>query len=209
MLAGRDFDARDRFDGSNAEQMPSVAIVNRSFAEHFFGKQSPIGRHIGQGDSSQAKPRVQIVGEVENSLYDGPRDGVPRQVFWAHSGFGRLRRVWWKCWRLTACFLARSETEMGCVSLLPGSPGGPLSSPSSIRMTHRISRGPETYPMFTNSVDSFLSPPLLAVCPSCVMAFVTVEIPCACSSEAWAICCMTCSMRCASASIAVRDVVTR
>jgi len=84
MLAGRDFDSRDRFDGSNAEQMPSVAIVNRSFAEHFFGKQSPIGRHIGQGDSSQAKPRVQIVGEVENSLYDGPRQGVPREVFWAH-----------------------------------------------------------------------------------------------------------------------------
>ena len=84
MLAGRDFDSRDRFDGSNAAQMPSVAIVNRSFAEHFFGKQSPIGRHIGQGDSSQAKPHVQIVGEVENSLYDGPRQGAPREVFWAH-----------------------------------------------------------------------------------------------------------------------------
>ena len=84
MLAGRDFDARDRFDGSNAEQMPSVAIVNRSFAEHFFGKESPVGRHIGQGDSGQAKPRVQIIGEVENSLYDGPRQGVPREVFWAH-----------------------------------------------------------------------------------------------------------------------------
>jgi predicted permease len=84
MLAGRDFDIRDRFDGSNAEQMPSVAIVNRSFAEHFFGKESPVGRHIGQGDSGQAKPRVQIIGEVENSLYDGPRQGVPREVFWAH-----------------------------------------------------------------------------------------------------------------------------
>ena len=84
MLAGRDFDSRDRYDGANAAQMPSVAIVNRSFAEHFFGKESPIGRHIGEGSSQYSKPRVRIVGEVEDSFYDGPRQGVRREVFWAH-----------------------------------------------------------------------------------------------------------------------------
>ena len=80
LLAGRDFDARDRAD-TDAEAMTSaVAIVNRKFAEHFFGKQSPIGRHIGWG-GEQGPLYIRIVGVVENSLFEGPRSGVHRQVF--------------------------------------------------------------------------------------------------------------------------------
>jgi len=85
LLAGRDFDGRDRFRGGDAQQMPSVALVNRSFAEHFFGNESPLGRHIGQGTSSDTKLNIRIIGMVEDSLYDSPRDGVPPQVFYAHS----------------------------------------------------------------------------------------------------------------------------
>jgi ABC-type antimicrobial peptide transport system permease subunit len=82
LLKGRDFDARERFDGRNVPLMPSAAIVNRKFAEHFFGQESPIGRHIGNmGDQTLA---IQIIGEVEDSLYEGPRQGVPMQVFYAH-----------------------------------------------------------------------------------------------------------------------------
>ena len=83
LVEGRDFDERDRFDGSNAGEVPSVVIVNRAFSEHFFGKRSCIGRHIGSGAGGE-KLNIRIVGEVENSLYGSPREGVPRQVFYAH-----------------------------------------------------------------------------------------------------------------------------
>jgi hypothetical protein len=58
-----------------------VAVVNREFAEHFFGAQNPIGRLIGCCHGPGTKPAIQIVGVAENSLFGGPRAGVRRQVF--------------------------------------------------------------------------------------------------------------------------------
>jgi predicted permease len=76
LLEGRDFDRRDS-GGENFR----TAIVNRKFATHFFGNQSPLGRHIGFGGGPKAKLDIEIVGMVEDSLYEGPREGVHRQVF--------------------------------------------------------------------------------------------------------------------------------
>jgi predicted permease len=81
LLQGRDFDERDRVDGGNDPQPWTVAIVNREFAEHFFGRQDPIGRRIGCCHGPDTKPSIRIVGVVENSLFAGPRAGVRRQVF--------------------------------------------------------------------------------------------------------------------------------
>ncbi len=75
LVEGRDFDGRDRGGAIRA------AIVNRAFATHFFGNQSPIGRHIGFGNGPESKRNIEIVGMVDNSLYEGPREGVHRQVF--------------------------------------------------------------------------------------------------------------------------------
>jgi predicted permease len=75
LLEGRDFDSRD--DGDRVR----VAIVNQRFARHFFGDRSPIGRHIGFGVGPSTKLDIEIVGLAEDSLYDGPRQGVRRQVF--------------------------------------------------------------------------------------------------------------------------------
>jgi predicted permease len=74
LVEGRDFDARD--GGSRF----TAAIVNREFATHFFGNRSAIGRHIGFGGRNTKLP-IEIVGVTDNSLYEGPRDGVHRQVF--------------------------------------------------------------------------------------------------------------------------------
>jgi predicted permease len=82
ILAGRDFDERDRFNGGDRDFTPTVAIVNRKFAEHFFGTQSPIGRHIGSGGPGH-KLSIEIVGEVEDALYQSPRQGMQRQVYFA------------------------------------------------------------------------------------------------------------------------------
>jgi predicted permease len=80
VVEGRDFDRRD------VVRDAKVCIVNRKFARHFFGDKSPIGRHIGQGGGPQTKLDTEIIGMVEDSLYEGPREGVRRQVFWPHWG---------------------------------------------------------------------------------------------------------------------------
>jgi predicted permease len=83
VIEGRDFDRRDVKKGS------TVAIVNEKFARHFFGNQSAVGRHLGQGGGPRAKLNTEIVGVVEDSLYEGPREGVHRQVYvpgWGKTG---------------------------------------------------------------------------------------------------------------------------
>jgi predicted permease len=75
ILEGRDFTTMD------AKEKPTVAIVNRSFAEHFFKGQSALGKRLGRGTRPDTKLDIEIVGIVADSLYEGPREGVHRQVF--------------------------------------------------------------------------------------------------------------------------------
>jgi predicted permease len=76
LLVGRDFDARDTGPENN------VVIVNRKFAEHFFGSaDKALGRHTGFGGGPDTKLTMTIIGVVENSLYEGPREGIRRQAF--------------------------------------------------------------------------------------------------------------------------------
>jgi predicted permease len=82
MLEGRDFTRLD------AQEDARVAIVNRKFAEHFFPKQSAIGKRLGFGGGPQTKLTIEIVGVVADSLYEGPREGVHRQVFIPRWGKG-------------------------------------------------------------------------------------------------------------------------
>ena len=75
ILEGRDFTRMD------AKEKPDVAIVNRSFAEHYFPGRSPIGKRLGSGGGPRSKLTMEIVGMVADALYEGPREGVHRQVF--------------------------------------------------------------------------------------------------------------------------------
>ena len=75
ILEGRDFRTGD------AKKESTVAIVNRRFAEHFFPGGSALGKHIGNGIGPNARLTMEIVGVTANSLYEGPREGVRRQVF--------------------------------------------------------------------------------------------------------------------------------
>jgi len=73
LLLGRDFTAADRL-GS-----PKVAVVNESFAKHYFNDQNPLGRkfgyhHDGPGD-------VEIVGVAKDTKYDSLRNDHPRIVY--------------------------------------------------------------------------------------------------------------------------------
>jgi len=80
LLDGRDFRMSDIVEN------PKIAIVNRKFAEHFFPGKSAIGRRLGRGVGPEVKLDVEIIGVVEDTLYEGPREGVRRQVFWP--GYG-------------------------------------------------------------------------------------------------------------------------
>ena len=80
LLDGRDFRSTDIVEN------PTIAIVNRKFAQHFFGDKPAVGKRLGRGTGPNTKLDVEIVGVVEDSLYEGPREGVHRQVFWP--GYG-------------------------------------------------------------------------------------------------------------------------
>jgi predicted permease len=82
ILEGRDFQLKDVVENSK------VAIVNRKFAEHFFHGSSAVGKHLGRGGGPNTKLDVEIIGVVADSLYEGPREGVRRQVFVPNWGRG-------------------------------------------------------------------------------------------------------------------------
>lgn len=84
VLEGRDFRPTDQRDWS--QPGPKVAIVNEKFAKHFFKGQSAVGRHVGWGGGPDAKLDIEIIGVVADTLYEGPREGVRRQVFIPHWG---------------------------------------------------------------------------------------------------------------------------
>jgi putative ABC transport system permease protein len=75
ILEGRDFTRQD------AKETPTVAIVNRRFADHFFPGKSAIGKHVGRGTGPRAKLTIEIIGVAADTLYEGPREGLHRQVF--------------------------------------------------------------------------------------------------------------------------------
>ncbi len=80
LLEGRDFNRLD------AKEKATVAVVNRRFADHFFPGKSAVGKHVGFGVGPRSKLDMEIIGVVANSLYEGPREGVRRQVFIPHWG---------------------------------------------------------------------------------------------------------------------------
>jgi predicted permease len=82
LVEGRDF--KDSDASAIPDDVPSwrgVAIVNRRFAEHFFPGQSAVGKHIGWGGGPKTKLNIEIIGVAGDALYEGPREGVHRQVF--------------------------------------------------------------------------------------------------------------------------------
>ena len=82
VLEGRDFNRLD------SKENAATAIVNRKFADHFFPGASAVGRHVGFGTGPRSKLNIEIVGVVANALYEGPREGIRRQVYIPNWGKG-------------------------------------------------------------------------------------------------------------------------
>jgi predicted permease len=71
ILLGRGFEPRD-------SSGPRVAIVNETFARHYFGGRSPIGRRIG---FEKNRHDTEIVGVVKDGKYANLREGATRMVY--------------------------------------------------------------------------------------------------------------------------------
>ncbi len=77
MLAGRDFDGRDRVGTTR------TMIVNRAFAKKYFGEENPIGRTITETQDANADPApIEIVGVVGNAVYRSLRAPAPPTMYW-------------------------------------------------------------------------------------------------------------------------------
>ena len=75
LIAGREFTDQDR-DSSH-----KVAVVNESFARHYFGEpQMAIGHYYCRG-SGDVKPDTEIVGVVKDAKHTGVRQEIKRTTF--------------------------------------------------------------------------------------------------------------------------------
>jgi hypothetical protein len=81
LLGGRDFRPADARNMDGSPDTENVAIVNRKFAEHYFPGQNAVGKRLGSGGGPRSKLNTEIIGVVADALYEGPREGVHRQVF--------------------------------------------------------------------------------------------------------------------------------
>jgi predicted permease len=75
LRAGRDFSDRDALGALK------TIIVNEKFARRYFGKQSPIGRHIGMGGDPGTKMDMEIIGVARDARYQTLRQEPPSEIF--------------------------------------------------------------------------------------------------------------------------------
>jgi hypothetical protein len=83
---GRDFAPQD----ASADPLnPTVAIVNEAFVRQFLGEGNPIGKHFGWGDPPKVRYGIEVVGVVNDAIYDDVR-GASRPMIYFPSEAGRL-----------------------------------------------------------------------------------------------------------------------
>jgi predicted permease len=73
LLAGRDFTVKD------ADGAARVAIINETLASYYFGKDNPVGRHIGWGRDKTTD--IEIVGVARNAKMSSLRQEPRRVVY--------------------------------------------------------------------------------------------------------------------------------
>ena len=76
LLEGRDF-RTERREGEQRQRRDRQPPLRRAFLPG----QSAVGKRLGFGGGPNAKLNIEIIGVVADSLYEGPREGVHRQVF--------------------------------------------------------------------------------------------------------------------------------
>ena len=89
IVEGRDFTSQDTSEVLHRKHIgpgddfyvPSVIIINETFAKKYFAGRDPIGRHIGMGIDPGTKLDMEIIGVVKDIKYTNLRDEIPEQAF--------------------------------------------------------------------------------------------------------------------------------
>jgi putative ABC transport system permease protein len=82
LIAGRAFTEQD------SAQSQKVAVVNESFARHFFANPAQaVGHYLGEGGGSGVKADIAIVGVVKDSKHASLREPVSRTMFRPYQQF--------------------------------------------------------------------------------------------------------------------------
>jgi predicted permease len=68
------------FSGQDSPASQHVAVVNRTFAKHFFKDENPIGKHFGDLGMKYAG-QFEIVGVTEDTQYRDPTHKIPPMFF--------------------------------------------------------------------------------------------------------------------------------
>lgn len=77
---GQHFISGRGFTDQDTSASPMVAVVNQAFANKFFPKENPIGKHFGNW-SPQYADAFEIVGVVADAKYTSPREPVRPMFF--------------------------------------------------------------------------------------------------------------------------------
>jgi predicted permease len=84
-LEGRDFTMRDdkliQHGDSPDNFVPTVVIINESFAKKYFAGRNPIGLHIGYGLDPNTRTDMEVIGVVKDIKYTNLRDKIPPQAY--------------------------------------------------------------------------------------------------------------------------------
>jgi predicted permease len=87
LRTGRDFVAQDV--AADLSVRTRVAIVNEAFVRQFLKEGNPIGQYFGWGDPPNVQYDVEVVGVVDDAVYDDVR-ATARPLFYFPNEAGRL-----------------------------------------------------------------------------------------------------------------------
>jgi len=85
IVAGRDFTMADNHEvkhGPDADDfVPTVVMINETFAKKYFAGRNPLGRHLGFGTDPGTPTDMEVIGVVKDIKYTNLRDEIPPQAF--------------------------------------------------------------------------------------------------------------------------------
>jgi putative ABC transport system permease protein len=85
IIAGRDFTMADNHEvkhGPDADDfVPTVVMINETFAKKYFAGRNPLGRHLGFGTDPGTPTDMEVIGVVKDIKYTNLRDEIPPQAF--------------------------------------------------------------------------------------------------------------------------------
>jgi predicted permease len=85
ILQGRDFtmaDSRELKHGTEEDNfVPSVVMINETFAKKYFAGRNSLGRHLGFGTDPGTATDMEVIGVVKDIKYTNLRDEIPPQAY--------------------------------------------------------------------------------------------------------------------------------